>query len=141
MVVQMGKGRGDQAMPNGQEGTALLSRNVSFDGTLVGSGRGLIRLEGHFKGKIRHEGQLIIAETAVVNATVEGQEVIVMGLVEGDITAARRLDLKPTARVVGNLKARRLTVEDGASLIGSCEVAVAADDDPPPEVDAPTGIA
>ncbi len=131
MVVQMGKSRGDLGLPSTQEGTALLSRNVSFDGTLVGTGRGLIRLEGHFKGKIRHEGQLIIAETAVVNATVEGQEVIVMGLVEGDITAMRRLELKPTARVVGNVKARRLTVEEGASLVGACEVAVAADDEPP----------
>lgn len=138
MVVQMGKGRSDLSMPSGQEGTALLSRNVSFDGTLVGTGRGLIRLEGHFKGKIRHEGQLIIAETAVVNATVEGQEVIVMGLVEGDITAMRRLELKPTARVVGNVKARRLTVEEGASLIGACEVAVAPDEESPPGDGAPS---
>ena len=38
----------------------------------------------------------------------------------GDITAARRLELQPSARVVGNLASPILVMHEGATLEGHC---------------------
>lgn len=104
----------------GAEVTSLLAPNVQIEGTLTGDG--LVRLEGAYQGKIKHRGHLVIAETAVVRATVEGADITVHGRVEGDISATGRLELKQTAHVLGNVKSSRLLIADGASLVGACDV-------------------
>lgn len=112
---------------------SLLAQNIHMDGTLTGDG--IVRLEGHFQGKIRHKGHLFIAETAVVKAKIDGADVTVMGQVIGDINTTGRLELKPTARVTGNIKAYRLVMAEGASLVGACDV-VKKEDSPEPSIEA-----
>lgn len=100
--------------------TSILAPNVHFEGLLTGDG--LVRLEGSYSGMIKNEGHLVIGQTAVVKANVEGNDVTVYGQVEGDVTAHGRLDLKATARVNGKVQAARLSVQEGALLVGKCDV-------------------
>lgn len=109
-----------QSAAPSNEGTSILAQNVHVDGTLVGGG--MVRIEGEFKGKIQHEGQLVIAETASVKASIWGREIIIFGHVEGDLVVSGRLELKPSARLVGSIKAPRVLMSDGASMVGSFDV-------------------
>lgn len=106
-------------VPSGQ-GASILGPNVHVEGNLTGSGT--VRIEGNFKGKIIHEGQLVIAETANVEASMRVRELIISGRVEGDVVTTGRLELKPTARLVGSIKSSRVVISDGASLRGDCDV-------------------
>jgi cytoskeletal protein CcmA (bactofilin family) len=49
-------------------------------------------------------------------------QIIIEGTVQGNITAADRLDIAGTAQVAGDLKASRLTVAEGAKLMGKLEI-------------------
>jgi cytoskeletal protein CcmA (bactofilin family) len=42
--------------------------------------------------------------------------------VNGNITAKDRIEMKSTARVTGDIRAKRLSVEDGVTFIGRSEV-------------------
>lgn len=77
---------------------------------------------GVFEGKIAAKGELHIAENATCKATVAAAKVLVEGTVEGNVTAAERIELSAKAKVNGDLAAARLTVLEGASLIGHCNI-------------------
>jgi cytoskeletal protein CcmA (bactofilin family) len=55
--------------------------------------------------------------------TIEG-EIVVAGSLTGNITAQERVDLQTGARVIGNVKAARVTIADGAQFKGSVDMDV-----------------
>ncbi len=83
----------------------------------------LMRVDGHLTGRVSSgEGTLIIGTTGQVDADVEVSSAIVNGTINGDITVTEKLELGRTARIVGNIRAPRLLVEDGAILEGGCSM-------------------
>ena len=48
--------------------------------------------------------------------------IVVMGQITGNIIAKDKIDLKATARLTGDIKAKRLAVEDGVTFVGKSEV-------------------
>ena len=46
----------------------------------------------------------------------------VSGQVNGNIIAKDRIELKSSARINGDIRAKRLTVEDGVTFVGKSEV-------------------
>ena len=81
----------------------------------------MLRVDGHLTGSVSSEtGTLIVGSTGRVDANIIVASATINGTVNGDIIVAERLELGRTARVVGNVQAPRLVIEDGAVLEGSC---------------------
>jgi cytoskeletal protein CcmA (bactofilin family) len=108
---------GGSSSPSGSGGlSAFIDQGSEFEGKL--SFRDTVRIDGRFRGEIASENTLIVGETGEINATIRSNTVVVSGLVEGDIQAARKVVLHKTARVVGNIEAASLVVEEGAEIHG-----------------------
>jgi len=99
---------------------AFLGKGTTITGTLVFEGAG--RIEGRVDGEISAKDTLTIGEGAVVNATVSGTAVIVEGQVIGDVTAGKRLEVRASGRVQGNISAPTLVVHEGATIDGLCSM-------------------
>jgi len=80
------------------------------------------RILGTFEGRIVAKGEVQIGEGAACKASVEGTNVIVDGVIEGDVTARERVQLNTRARVIGDVTATTLVVAEGASFVGHCRV-------------------
>ncbi len=81
----------------------------------------MLRVDGHLTGSVSSEnGTLIVGSTGRVDANILVAAAMINGTVNGDIIVSERLELGRTARVVGNVKAPRLMMEDGAILEGNC---------------------
>ncbi len=80
------------------------------------------RILGTFEGRIVAKGEVQIGEGAACKASVEGSNVIVDGVIEGDVTARDRVQLNNRARVIGDVTATTLVVAEGASFVGHCRV-------------------
>lgn len=80
------------------------------------------RILGTFEGRIVAKGEVQIGEGAACKASVEGSNVIVDGVIEGDVTARDRVQLNTRARVIGDVTATTLVVAEGASFVGHCRV-------------------
>lgn len=80
------------------------------------------RILGTFEGRITAKGEVQIGDGAACKAAVEGQNVIVDGLVEGDIVARERVQLNAKAKVIGDVVANTLVVAEGASFVGNVRV-------------------
>lgn len=83
----------------------------------------MLRVDGHLTGRVSSDqGTLIVGSTGQVDANIDVAAAMVNGMVNGDINASEKLELGRTARVVGNISAPRLIIEDGAILEGNCSM-------------------
>jgi cytoskeletal protein CcmA (bactofilin family) len=81
----------------------------------------MLRVDGHLVGSVTSEsGTLIVGTQGQVDASVSVSAAMINGTVNGDIIATERIQLGRTARVVGNIQAPRLMIEEGAILEGGC---------------------
>jgi cytoskeletal protein CcmA (bactofilin family) len=82
-----------------------------------------ITVHGRVKGQIRMvEGSLLVAPTAGVNADIEGARVTIHGKLAGNVVAAERIELTPTADVSGTLTTCAVVMHEGATFNGSIDV-------------------
>jgi len=79
------------------------------------------RIEGEVEGEITGE-DLILSETAVVNAKISAKSITIAGTLTGDVTARERIELLATARARGTLKTPNLVLHEGAMFDGDCKM-------------------
>jgi cytoskeletal protein CcmA (bactofilin family) len=102
-----------------------LSGFVGHGTTLTGETNfhAMLRVDGHLIGTVSSEnGTLIVGTNGQVDANITVAAAMINGAVNGDIVATEKLQLGRTARVLGNIQAPRLIVEEGAILEGGCSM-------------------
>lgn len=65
-------------------------------------------------------GKVDVSESAVVIAPISATRITITGAVKGDVNAKEKVILKSTAIVQGNIASASITIEDGASIDGTC---------------------
>ena len=100
----------------------IIGSSIVVDGEITGDEDLLI--QGTVKGKIQLKESLFVEESGVVEAEIETQNVEVSGQVTGNMTAADKVELKTQCRVVGDIKAPRILIADGASYKGNIDMDV-----------------
>lgn len=95
-----------------------LSESVSVTGDFAFSD--LAKIYGKVKGHIRGAADsiLILAESSVIEATVEGETIIISGYVKGSVKASKKVTLTRSARVFGNIDTPTIHIEFGAVVEG-----------------------
>ena len=66
----------------------------------------------------------VIGAGITVEADIAGASLTVAGALTGNVTANERVDLQSGARVIGNVKASRVTIADGALFKGNVDMDV-----------------
>jgi len=99
---------------------ALLGKDSEFEGKLSFEGR--VRIEGRFVGEIFSEGELIVGESASLEAEIEVGTAIVLGELRGNIRATQLIELRAPSRVFGDLTSPSLVIERGVVFEGNCKM-------------------
>ena len=81
-------------------------------------------VQGTLRGKLSAKDSVTVENGGVVEADITGGPVAVGGTVTGNINSSDRVDLQNGARVVGNVKATRITIADGAQFKGNVDMDV-----------------
>ena len=95
---------------------------MSIRGTI--SGNEDLVVEGRVDGSITLTSHLRIGETGAVKADVNVNDVTVSGALEGEIRSSNGVALHSGSQVNGNIRAARISIEDGASYRGHIEMDV-----------------
>jgi|LauGreSuBDMM15SN_2_FD.fasta_scaffold30670_2 cytoskeletal protein CcmA (bactofilin family) len=98
----------------------ILTSDVQLTGTLKFDTE--LIFDGKLEGEIISEGTLILGKNAVVKGEVRTKSVTIHGTVNGNVTVQERCELKSNAELLGDLKAMRIIIEEGATFIGHSEV-------------------
>lgn len=94
----------------------VLSATTVLDGTLQSEGN--IRLDGKFTGKLDITGNVLVGETAIINADIEARNISIAGQVNGNVSG-NKVQLLRTGSIHGDIQANSLTTEEGAFIEGN----------------------
>jgi cytoskeletal protein CcmA (bactofilin family) len=106
------------------------NKNLKID-TLIGAGTringdvefsGGLHLDGYINGNVRGEpnaeATLSVSEQGGIEGSVSASNVILNGIVKGDIDATLRVELGEKARVLGNVRYSAIETAVGAQING-----------------------
>ncbi|MEE2932038.1 MAG: polymer-forming cytoskeletal protein [Pseudomonadota bacterium] len=99
-----------------QERTSVLSKDLVLQGDIFGDGE--IYLDGGINGNVSCE-QLIIGRDGYINGKVKCKEAEIHGKVVGAISATDVV-LAKTAKVIGDVSHKTLSIQPGAVIDGFC---------------------
>jgi len=107
-------------IPTNPNHSTVLGGSLVVKGEL--SGQEDLLIEGQFEGTVDlPDNALTVGAQGKVKAEIHARQVIVLGTVEGKITAKDKIDLRKTANIIGDLSSASFAIEDGAYVKGSVE--------------------
>ncbi|HEX3436855.1 MAG TPA: polymer-forming cytoskeletal protein [Pseudacidobacterium sp.] len=100
---------------------AVIGKSVQIRGEVKGSEDLLV--DGLVEGTITlSDSRLTIGANARVQANVAARDVIVLGVLNGNINATGRVELRAGCQTTGDLQAGRLSIEENAVFSGRVDL-------------------
>jgi len=79
---------------------------------------GTVRVEGRVTGTIHAGKAVVIGSKGVVEGEVRTNDAVIAGSVSGLLLAASRLEIQASSRIQGEVRARRIQLDEGALFNG-----------------------
>ncbi len=98
----------------------VLSSDIEFSGKLRFDKPFMIK--GKVSGEIDATGDLLIAEGAVVQASVKAPVVVIRGALVGNVAASTRVEVATTGTLSGDVEAPEILMETGCVFNGACRM-------------------
>jgi len=98
----------------------FLAEGSKLKGELTGTGAFVFC--GDVEGDCNIEGLVTLVEGSRWRGTVQAADVVIGGVVEGDIIATGRVEIAGTARIHGSLSGHSIAVAEGAVIEGDLKV-------------------
>jgi cytoskeletal protein CcmA (bactofilin family) len=113
--------KGDELPMKPGEGSALIGKSVSIKGELSGSED--LFIDGLVDGTITlADSRLTIGPNGRVTADLKVRDLIVFGLLNGNVVATGRIELRQSAVINGDVVASRMSIEENATIKGRVEL-------------------
>jgi cytoskeletal protein CcmA (bactofilin family) len=111
----------------------VLGPGISIKGVLTGKGG--VRIEGVFEGKIDIEGPLVVGDAGkVISEEIRAPSVVAGGTLQANVFADKVQVLR-TGRVYGDVTTGNLSTEEGGFLKGTIRMPEEDTEDSPPEAE------
>lgn len=81
-----------------------------------------LRIDGNVDGDIYSGGKVVIGTEGCVKGKVTGKSVEVLGKIVGDVTVSDIVTLRASCYYEGQITARNIEIESGASFYGNCRM-------------------
>jgi cytoskeletal protein CcmA (bactofilin family) len=98
---------------------SVIGTGLVIEGKIEGEGD--VHIAGTFKGDVRVNGDVTVEPGARISAEISAVTVTVGGQVEGNINASTQVKLLQSGQLIGDLKAKSLTVAAGSRMRGRVE--------------------
>ncbi len=100
---------------------AHIGRSVIIKGELSGSED--LYVDGQVEGTIELQGNsLTVGPNGQLRADVNAKNVIVHGVLEGNVKASEHTDLRKSAVVTGDIFSQKIAIEEGAYFKGKVDI-------------------
>ncbi len=102
------------------EASCLIAAGTEIEGQF--EARENVRVDGLIVGQVKCAKRLAVGEQGRIEGTVEAGEMVLWGRVEGDVKIKGTLHIRSTGRLLGNIVAMQLIVDEGGRYEGECFV-------------------
>ncbi len=98
----------------------IIGPGVKLEGNFVAEGEVIIK--GQIKGTIETKDNLRIEDGSFVEGDSKAKNIFLAGEVKGNLKAEEKISLSRTARLLGNIECKILSIEEGAIINGECRM-------------------
>jgi len=98
---------------------SVVSAECYFQGTL--SVQGSLRVDGTLEGSVDNARHVIVGTDGKIIGDVSAELVVCGGQVEGNV-CAERLEVLGNAAILGDIRAKKMKVEEGGRIEGKCSI-------------------
>jgi len=109
---------------------SVLGSSTILEGTLESHGN--IRLDGEFTGTLKITGNVLVGETATINADINAKNISIAGAVKGNVSG-KKVQILRTGQVWGDITATALSTEEGAFIDGKISMTSSQPEEAPEE--------
>jgi cytoskeletal protein CcmA (bactofilin family) len=100
---------------------SVIGKSLIIKGEITGSES--VRIEGKVEGAITlPNDRVTVGRDGRVSANIAAQDIVVLGEVLGNCSAADHLDIRCDGSICGDVVVSRISVEEGAYLTGSIDI-------------------
>ena len=117
--------------------TSILAQGCRFEGKVQVNGT--LRIEGEFVGDVATPESLVIGKSGRLSGTVKVKNAIIGGQLLGNIVAENKIELQSGSHVEGDIKTKRLVIDEGVYFEGNCSMGGPRKDAPQVANTAPQG--
>jgi len=109
----------------------MTKENNDQTNTIIGPGsvvqgnldiKGSVLVYGTVLGDVQANGQVRTAKDSLIKGNVVAQEAVIDGELDGSLTTKGRATLGSSAKMIGELRAQLLIIEEGAQYAGKCKM-------------------
>lgn len=104
----------------GAGNNTVIGQSILISGKLTGDED--LTVQGRVEGELTLTKTLIVEPSGVVKANVAVKNAIISGVVVGNINATESVELTREGRMVGDIRAPRVIIVDGASFRGRVDM-------------------
>lgn len=97
--------------------STIIGKGVHLESARM-TGEESVRIDGIFKGNIEINGSLVLGDSGSIIGDIHASYFLVAGEVNGNITCDTQLHFASTSRVMGDVQAASLVVDEGAQVSG-----------------------
>ncbi len=100
---------------------ATIGATIKINGDV--SGKEDLLINGTVEGTIDfRENNVVVGESGKVNANVSAKVISVEGELKGELRGSEQVTIKPSGRVVGDIRAPRVVLNDGCQFKGNIDM-------------------
>jgi len=101
--------------------STCIGEAISMEGSI--SGKGNLIIQGNMKGKIDlSDHQFTVGTKGSVEADIQARKVMISGKMKGNVIAREKVEITESGDFEGEIKAKRISVEDGAYMKATIEL-------------------
>ncbi len=110
--------RREQADKSSESGSTIIGPSISIKGEITGEGD--LTVQGQVEGIIDFKkNNATIGGTGRIKADINGRSITIEGEVEGNLLGEKKIVLRPSGRVHGDMRAPAINLEEGAKFKGN----------------------
>jgi cytoskeletal protein CcmA (bactofilin family) len=94
--------------------TVVIKGKIKSDEDLI--------VQGRIEADISSTKALLVESTGIVKASVRAKSIRIRGIVVGNLTATKKIEIAPEGRVVGDMNAPNIVISDGAAFRGKIDM-------------------
>ena len=98
---------------------SVVSAECYFQGTL--NVQGSLRVDGTLEGAVDNARHVIVGSDGKIVGDVTAKIVVCGGAIEGNV-CAEMLEVLGKASITGDIRAKKMIVEEGGRISGQCEI-------------------
>lgn len=113
-----GKEREDKINLANYTVTTIVGGDTVVEGTIIT--KSSVRIDGTLIGGVSAEGVVILTKQGKIHGNVMAENIIVAGVVEGNMQIRDKVDVEPTGEIYGDITTKKLLIDEESIFQGNC---------------------